>query len=162
MSTIAGENYTNFRGVNVYDGRIRLEDPEQNTTYTSVKVGNYGVSFAVAPKTLTANRTVYITNGGGSMMVYGYDVIYGTTTFLGNGNIAADSVAQASVAITGVLATCTILVSAATSAAVTGFIPIGAKYATTDNAWIFYRTCAATVASTSVPINYAVFYPQTS
>jgi len=162
MSTINKENYTNFRAVNVKDAMIKLSDPEQNTTYTSVKVGNYGVVMTINPKTLTTNRKIYIADGSGSMVIKGYDMLYGTTTFYGSGNIAAQTVAQSSVTITGVLASCVILVSAATSAQVAGFVPIGAKYATTNKIWVFYKTQAATTAAALVPINYTVLFPQTS
>jgi hypothetical protein len=162
MSTINGNNYTNFRGVNVRDGIVKLSDPEQNTTYTSVKVGNYGVSMVVDPKTLTTNRRIYIPDANGSMVIKGYDILYGTSAFNGGSNYAAQTVGQSSITITGLLASCIVLVTAATTAQVSGYVPIGAKYAAADKAWVFYKTQAATAAVALVPINYVALFPQTS
>jgi len=155
MSTIAGESYTNFKAVNVKDGVIRVAD-----TYATTN--SYGVTLRTADGILTGNRKVYVCDGAGSMFLKGYDILYGTATFVGSGNIAAQTVAQASVSITGVLATSIVLVSAATSAQVAGYVPIGSKYATTDKIWVFYTTMAATTAVASVPINYTVLFPQTT
>jgi hypothetical protein len=163
MATINGKPYTSFRAVNAKNGYIRLEDPFKNTTYVAKHPDNYGVRFSVDSTSLSANRKVYLGDGSGSMMITGYDILYGTSTFLGNDNIVAQSIGQASATITGVLTSCIVLVSAATSAQVAGYVPIGSSCKTAGSIWVFYKTQAATAAaSVEVPFNYTILFPQTS
>lgn len=162
MATINGNSYTSFRAVNAKDGYIRLEDPFMNTTYVAKHPDNYGVRFSVDSSTLSANRKVYLGDGSGSMMITGYDILYGTSSFAGSGNIGAQLIGQSSVSITGVLTSCIVLVSAATSAQVAGYVPIGASCKTDGKIWVFYKTQAATAAVAEVPFNYTVLFPQTS
>lgn len=162
MAKIAGQSFTSFRAVNAKDGIIRLEDPFLNTTYVAKHPDNYGVTFKVVKSSLTANRKIYLGDGAGSMMITGYDMLYGTSSFTASGNIAAQSLGQASVTITGVLTSCIVLVSAATSAQVAGYVPIGSSCKTAGKIWVFYKTQAATAAVAEVPFNYTILFPQTS
>jgi len=59
----------------------------------------------VADSTLSGNKKIYLPDANGSMMIKGYDILFGTTSFEGNGNIAAQTVAQAEVTISGVVTT---------------------------------------------------------
>ena len=154
---ISGQPYTSFRAVSVKDGTLRVPDP-----YNQIDSGTWAVTLQVASATLTGNRNVYVCDGSGSMVLKGYDILYGTSSFAGSSNLAVQSIGQASVTITGVVATCIVLVSAATSAQVAGYVPIGSKYASADKIWVFYKTQAATAAVAEVPINYTVLFPQTT
>lgn len=162
MATINGKPYTSFRAVNARNGYIRLEDPFKNTTYVAKHPDNYGVRFSVDSTTLSANRKVYLGDATGSMMLTGYDILFGTTVFSGNSNIATQSLGDSTVAITGLLTTCITLVSAATSAQVTGYVPIGSQCKTAGLLTVFYKTQGATAATTDIPINYMILFPQTS
>jgi len=157
MAMINGQYYTSFRAVNVKDGTMRIPDPYNKTT----SVNNYAVTLQVAEAGLTADRTVYMGDGDGSMFLMGYDILYGTSSFLGNGNIAAEAIGQASFSITGLVTSAIVLVSAATSAQVKGFIPIGSKCISADKALVYY-IATASAATTEVPINYVALFPQTS
>lgn len=162
MATINGLPYTAFRAVSVKDGQARLEDPFVNTTYIAKPVSNYGVRFEVAKSTLTANRKIYLGDGSGSMMIKGYDITFGTTSFIGDSSVAAQTVAQAAVTISGVNTTSVVLVQAATSAQVAGYVPTGCVPSAADTVWVFYKTQAATAATATVPISYMILNPQTN
>ena len=147
--------YTTFRGVNLRDGKLRLADKDISTT-------DYAVELKVAPGTYTGERKVYLKDASGSMFVQGYHITYGSSSFLANGNIAIDTIASSSASITGVLTSSVILINAATSAEVEGFIPFGATCQTAGKVIIQYLVATATAAITAIPFNYVILHPQTS
>lgn len=151
---LSSNPYTSFKAINANDGLIRIADRTISTT-------DYAVTIAVDQGAITAERKIYAKNAGGSLMLYGNDVVYGTTTIICNGNIAAGGVATASCAISGLLTTSVIFVSAATTAQVAAFVPFGATCATAGKAIVQYFVGAASAAITTVPINYIYWHPQT-
>lgn len=150
--------YTDFKAVNCKDGLARIADG----TIHSTNMSEYAVQLAVAPATFTAEREVYAKDADGSLVICGHHVIYGTTTIMCNGNIAANGIATTSCSISGLLTTSYILVNAETSAEVAAFVPFGATCQAAGKAIIQYYVGAATAAITTVPISYIIFNPQTS
>jgi len=157
-------SYTNFRAVSVKDGIVRLADPWQDTSFVAWKAtdGTIGTKFMVHDTKLTSNKELYVCDGGGSIVLKGYDILYGTSSFVGKSTVGANSVSEASLTITGVLTTCIVLVNAATSAQVSGYIPYGSNCMTAGKINVFYHTGNATAATAAVPINYTLLFPQTS
>ena len=152
---INSQPYTTFRGVNLKDGKLRLADKTVSTT-------DYAVELKVVPGIATAERKVYLKDASGSMIVKGYHITYGTSSFLGNGNIAIDTIATSSASITGVLTSSVVLINAETSAEVAGYIPFGATCQTAGKIIIQYLVATATAAITAVPFSYVILHPQTS
>lgn len=150
--------YTDFKAVNCQDGLARIADG----TIHSTNMSEYAVQLAVAPATLTAEREVYAKDADGSLVIYGHHVLYGTTSILCNGNIAANGIATTSCSISGLLTSCIVLVNAETSAQAASFVPFGATCQAAGKAIIQYYVGAATSAITTVPISYIILYPQTS
>jgi hypothetical protein len=153
---INNQPFTNFKGINVSEGVVRIANSTIGTT-------DYGLVLKTVPGlTSGAERKIYAKDATGSMIVKGYHIAYGSTSIICKGSIAANAVATSSVAITGVLTTSYILINAASTAAATSFVPFGATCQTAGNVLVQYYVGAATSAETVVPISYVILNPQTS
>ena len=153
---IGNQPFTNFKSVNVSEGVVRIANSTIGTT-------DYGLVLKTVPGlTSGAERKVYLKDATGSLVVKGYHIVYGSTSVVCNGNIAANGIATTSVSITGVLTTSYILINAESTAAATSFVPFGATCATAGKVIIQYYVGAATSAVTVVPISYVILNPQTS
>ncbi len=150
---VNGYPYTDFRAVNSKDGRFRLQD------------GAYGVRFEVDSATLTADSKIYVPNAGGSMVVRGYHMTYGSATFQRDPNIAADTLYTGTATITGMLSTSIVFVNFAGllgSGAATGPLPIGVNYKAAGIANLMLLNLAATTTIGTSIVNYVMLLPQTS
>lgn len=153
---INGQPFTNFKSVNVSEGVVRISNSTIGTT-------DYGMTLKATPSSFAGpERKVYVKDATGSMIVKGYHIVYGSTSIVCSGNIAANGVATTSVSITGVLTTSYILINALTTAATDTFVPFGATCQTAGKVLIQYYVGAASAAVATVPINYVIFNPQTS
>jgi hypothetical protein len=153
---INNQPFTNFKGINVSEGVVRIANSTIGTT-------DYGLVLKTVPGlTSGAERKIYAKDGSGSMVVKGYHIVYGSTSIVCSSNIAANGVATTSVSISGVLTTSYILINAATTAESASFVPFGATCQTAGKVIVQYYVGAATSAVTVVPITYAILNPQTS
>jgi len=152
---ISGQPYSNFKAINLTQGKLRVADKTISTT-------DYNVVLATTPGTFTGERKVYLRDADGSMFIKGYHIDYGTTSIVCNGNIAASGIATTSCSISGVLTSAIVLINATSSAQVPSFVPFGATCQTAGKVLIQYFVGAATAAITTVPISYVILNPQTS
>ena len=152
---IGNQPFTDFKGVNVSEGVVRIANSTIGTT-------DYGLVLKTVPGSFVGSeRKVYLKDATGSMIVKGYHIVYGSSSIICKGSAAANSVQNSSFAVTGVLTTSYILVNAESTAA-GSFVPFGATCQTAGKVLVQYNVGAATAAETVVPISYVILNPQTS
>ena len=147
-----GQPYTDFRAINMKDGRMRLEG----------RPG--GVKFEVQPTTITADRTISVCDCDGTMLVKGYHFIFGTGWAIGTVSLVpVGDFYKLTLAATGVRTTSHIIAGINSTVTASG-IAIGAAKCTTADVIDLWATnvTAATIASGSLQISYMVLHPQST
>lgn len=152
-----GQPYTNFRNVNCKDGRLRLEGKP------------FGAVIKVNPTTLSADRTVYLSDASGSLFVKGFHIRFGSMQVTGNANTTMSLVPvggfmTAKIPFTGVKTSSMVFAGSYSTAGAGAAIAVaGANCKTADYIQLqLTNVTAATIAQGSFYINYVVMHPATS
>jgi hypothetical protein len=147
-----GQPYTDFRAINAKDGRIRLEG----------RPG--GIKLEVQPTTISADRTIFICDCNGTMLVKGYHMIFGTALATGTMSLVpVGDFYKVTMAVTGVRTTSHVIAGINSTVTATG-IAIGAARCTTADVvdlWVTNVT-AATIANGDLQVSYMVLNPQST
>lgn len=148
-----GQPYTDFRAINMKDGRIRVEG----------RPG--GVKFEVQPTTITANRTISICDCDGTMFVKGYHMIFGTVLVSATLSLVpAGSLYKISAAVSGLKTTSQILACIHSTVTSSG-LAVGAAGCTTEGYLDLYLTgvgASSITSGTILQVAYMALNPQTT
>jgi hypothetical protein len=147
-----GQPYTEFKGVNCNDGRLRFEGSPNE------------VKFEVDNTTLTDDRKVYVCDSSGSMFVKGYHIIFGTAQAIGTMSLVPVGGFMTSYAsVSGALTTSIVFANIYNGSSAAGIAVGGACCAVADQIQLqLTNVTAATIANGALYINYMVLNPQTS
>lgn len=148
-----GQPYTDFRAVNMKDGRFRIEGRPS------------GVKFEVEPTTITADRTISICDCDGTMLVKGYHVLFGTVEVSGTLSLVpAGELYKFSVAASGLKTTSHVLACIHSTVTSSG-LAVGAAGCSTADYLDVYLTAvgaASITGGTILQVAYMALNPQST
>lgn len=147
-----GNPYTDFHNINCKEGRFRIEAQP------------FGTKFQVAPTTISADRTIWVCDGSGSLMVKGYHFIYGTAWVGGTLSLVPVGVPYYAnnLAVTGIKVTSIVQACVHSTATAAGLMVVNARCRTDGYLSVGLAAIGSTVANASLQIAYLIMNPQTT